>query len=200
VQFELVPDASVACYDNRQFLGRAVRYLVGSARPPVRQIVDIGSGLPTLGQVHSVAHLVARDTKAVYVDYDPEVLEYSRRLLADEPSIAAICRDLRQPEKIMNDTQLLSLIDLSQPVAILLVAISHVTADNATPDVTAEVKHLYEGATAPSAPRTLSEILSFFDGLEIVTPGLVNVSEWRNDFMPEQPGRTVFYAGVGRKR
>ena len=57
--------------DNRQFLGRAVRYLVGTARPPVRQIVDIGSGLPTLGQVHSVAHLGARDTRIVYVDYDP---------------------------------------------------------------------------------------------------------------------------------
>lgn len=226
---ELVPDASVACYDNRQFLGRAVRYLVGSARPPVRQLVDIGSGLPTLGQVHSVAHLVARDTKVAYVDYDPEVLEHSRRLLTNESAVVAICRDLRQPEEILTDTQLLSLIDFTQPVAILLVAIlhfitdderpyqvverlkqamapgsylviSHVTADNATPDVTAGVKHLYEGATAPSAPRTRSEILRFFDGLEIVTPGLVNVSEWRNDFMPEQPGRTIFYAGVGQKR
>lgn len=225
---ELVPDASVACYDNRQFLGRAVRYLVGSARPPVRQIVDIGSGLPTLGQVHSVAHLVARDTRVVYVDYDPEVLEESRRLLSDEPSVAAICRDLRQPGEILNDRQLLSLIDFSQPVAILLVAIlhfipdgerpheivqklkqamvpgsylaiSHVTADEATPDVAAGVGRLYEGVTAPSAPRSRSEILRFFDGMEMVTPGLVNVSEWRNDFMPEQPGRTIFYAGVAQK-
>lgn len=61
----------MACYDNRQFLGRAVRYLVGSAQPPVRQIIGIGSGLPTLGQVHSVAHLVARDARIIYVDYDP---------------------------------------------------------------------------------------------------------------------------------
>lgn len=225
---ELVPDASVACYDNRQFLGRAVRYLVGSARPPVRQIIDIGSGLPTLGQVHSVAHLVARDTRVVYVDYDSEVLEHSRRLLADEPHVATICKDLRQPDEILTDPQLLSLIDFTQPVAILLVAvlhfitdnerphqivellkkamapgsylaISHVTADNATPDVAAGVNRLYEGVTAPSAPRTRSEILRFFDGLELVPPGLVNVPEWRNDFMPEQPGRTVFYAGVGRK-
>ena len=89
----------MACYDNRQFLGRAVRYLVGTARPPVRQIVDIGSGLPTLGQVHSVAHLVARDTKVVYVDYDPEVLEQSRRLLTDEPALplsAGICASPRK--------------------------------------------------------------------------------------------------------
>lgn len=224
---ELVPDASVACYDNRQFLGRAVRYLVGTARPPVRQIVDIGSGLPTLGQVHSVAHLVVRDTRTVYVDYDPEVLEQSRRLLTNEPTVAAICRDLRQPEEILNDAQLLSLIDFSQPVAVLLIAIlhfipdsehphqivqtlkramapgsylavSHVTADNATPDVSAGVGRLYEGVTAPSAPRTHSEILRFFDGMEMVTPGLVNVSEWRNDFMPEKPGRTIFYAGVAQ--
>jgi len=119
---ELVPDASVACYDNRQFLGRAVRHLVGSACPPVRQIVDIGSGLPTLGQVHSVAHLVARDTRVVYVDYGPEVLEESRRLLAGEPAVGAICRDLRRPGEILNDPQLLSLIDFTQPVALLLVA------------------------------------------------------------------------------
>jgi hypothetical protein len=225
---ELVPDASVACYDNRQFLGRAVRYLVGGARPPIRQIVDIGSGLPTLGQVHSVAHLVARDTKVVYVDYDPEVLDQSRRLLTNERAVAVICRDLRQPEEILNDPQLLSLIDFTQPVAILLVAIlhfipdsehphqivyklkqamapgsyltiSHVTGDKAAPDMIAGVERLYEGATAPSAPRARSEILRFFDGLEMVTPGLVNVSEWRNDFMPEQPGRTIFYAGVGCK-
>jgi trans-aconitate methyltransferase len=225
---ELVPDASVACYGNRQFLGRAVRYLVGGTRPPVRQVVDIGSGLPTLGQVHSVARLVARDTRIVYVDYDPEVLDQSRCLLTHESAVAAICRDLRQPGEILNDPELLSLIDFTQPVAILLTAIlhfipdsehpyeivqrlkramapgsylavSHVTADNATPDVTAGVARLYEHATAPSAPRTRAQIMRFFDGLELVTPGLVNVSEWRNDFMPEQPGRTIFYAGVAKK-
>jgi len=65
--------------------------------------------------------------------------------------------------------------------------------------VTAGVGRLYEGVTAPSAPRARSEILRFFDGLEMVTPGLVNVSEWRNDFMPEKPGRTIFYAGMAKK-
>lgn len=225
---ELVPDASVTCYDNRQFLGRVVRYLLGGTRQQIRQIIDIGTGLPTLGQVHSVARLVAPDTRVVYVDYDPVVLEHSRRLLTNEPNVVAIERDLRQPEEILRESQLLSLIDFSAPVAILLVAIlhfisdderhyeiverlkeamapgsylviSHVTGDNVTADVTAKVQELYEGTTAPSTPRTRSQILRFFDGLELVPPGLVNVSEWRNDFMPEQPGRTIFYAGVGMK-
>jgi len=225
---ELVPDASVACYDNRQFLGRAVRYLVGGTRQQIRQIIDIGTGLPTLGQVHSVAHLIAPDTRVVYIDSDPEVIDQSHRLLASEPHVTAIGSDLRHPEGILTDPRLLSLIDFTQPIAILLVAIlhfitddehpheivtqlkqaiapgsylaiSHVTADDVTPDVTARVQELYESATAPSAPRTHSEILRFFDGLELVSPGLVNVSQWRNDFMPEHPGRTIFYAGVGHK-
>ena len=77
--------------------------------------------------------------------------------------------------------------------------LSHVTGDNLTSDITTSVGKLYEGTTAPGTTRTRSEILRFFDGLELVPPGLVNVSEWRNDFMPEQPGRTIFYAGVGLK-
>ena len=226
---EIVPDASVACYDNRQFFGRVVRYLVGGAQPGIRQIIDIGTGLPTLGQVHSVAHLIAPDTRVVYVDYDPVVLEHSRRLLANESSVVAIDRDLRRPEEIIRDPRVLSLIDFRQPVAILLIAvlhfikdseyphetverlkesmaqgsflaISHVTGDNVTLDTTAKVRKLYEGTTAPSTPRTRSDILRFFDGLKLVPPGLANVSEWRNEFMPERPGRTIFYAGVGLKQ
>jgi hypothetical protein len=225
---QIIPDASVACYDNRQFLGRVVRYLVGGTLSQIRQIIDIGTGLPTLGQVHSIAHLIAPDTRVVYVDYDPAVLEHSRRLLASEPTVIAIDRDLRQPEELLNDPRLLSVIDFTEPVAILLVAvlhfikdnerpyaiverlkesmapgsylvISHVSGDNLTPDITARVQELYEDTTAPSAPRTRSDILRFFDGLELVPPGLVNVSEWRNEFMPEQPDRTIFYAGVGLK-
>ena len=76
--------------------------------------------------------------------------------------------------------------------------ISHATGDNLTPEIVAGVGELYEGTTAPSDHPDASEILRFFDGLELVTPGLVNSSEWRNDFMPEQPGRTIFYAGIGR--
>lgn len=77
--------------------------------------------------------------------------------------------------------------------------LSHVTGDNLTSDIITSVGELYEGTTAPGTTRTRSEILRFFDGLELVPPGLVNVSEWRNDFMPEQPGRTIFYAGIGLK-
>lgn len=225
---KVVPDASVAAYDNRQFLGRVVRYLVGSTQSQIRQIIDIGTGLPTLGQVHSIAHLVARDTKVVYIDFDPEVVDFSRNLLANEPNVNAIERDLRRPDEILNDPELLSFIDFRKPVAILLVAVlhfirdsehpytivdtlkqsmapgsylvvSHVTGDNVTPDKVAKVQELYEGATAPSVPRKRSDILRFFDGLELVPPGLVNVSEWRNEFMPEHPGRTIFYAGAGLK-
>ena len=210
----VVPDAAVAAWDNREFLGRAVQFLTTEAG--IRQFIDIGTGLPTRGNVHTVAQQAVSDFRVVYVDYDPVVLDHARSLLAGHPNIIAIDGDLREPECILTDTSLRALIDFDKPVAILLVAIlhfitdeeapfvavdrlkeamvpgsymviSHVTGDGIPVEAAARANELYKNTTAPGTTRTRSEILRFFDGLELIEPGLVNVASWRSQWMPVQP-------------
>jgi S-adenosyl methyltransferase len=223
----LVPDALTACYNNRQFLKRVVRFLAGEAG--IRQFIDIGPGLPTRGSVHEVAQDIRADARILYVDYDPVVVSHARALLAHDPTAVAINRDLREPGQILTHPALHALMDSSEPVAVLLVAVlhflrdddkpyevveeikaavpagsylvvSHVTADDIAADVAQDVNELYERTTAPGAARTRSEIARFFEGLEMVEPGLVNVSEWRSEVKLPGSERIIFYAGAARKR
>jgi hypothetical protein len=223
----LIPDALRAAHHNRRFLQRAVRFLTAEAG--VRQFIDIGTGLPTQGNVHEVAQGIKPDARILYVDYDPVVISHAQALLVKNPLVVAINRDLRDPGQIIAHPALQALIDLNKPVAILLVAVlhfirdvdepheivqelkaampsgsylvvSHVTADEIPEQVTAKVRELYNRTTAPATPRTREEIERFFDGMEIITPGLTDVSVWRAESMPlGEPSRTLFYSGVGRK-
>jgi hypothetical protein len=227
----LVPDALAACHGNRRFLQRAVRFLADEAS--IRQFIDIGTGLPTQGNVHEVAQSCVPDAPVLYVDYDPVVVSHAQALLADNRTVVAINRDLRWPDQIIAHPALQALIDLDQPVAILLVAIlhfiaddddphgivdklkaamppgsylvlSHVTADDVPAEVTREVRKLYDRTTSPATPRTRADIGRFFDGLEIIPPGLTDVSAWRG---LSEAGRelrsdsrpALFFGGVGRK-
>jgi hypothetical protein len=195
----------------------------------VRQFIDIGTSLPTQGNVHEVAQGIKPDARILYVDYDPVVISHAQALLVKNPLVVAINRDLRDPGQIIAHPALQALIDLNKPVAILLVAVlhfirdvdepheivqelkaampsgsylvvSHVTADEIPEQVTAKVRELYNRTTAPATPRTREEIERFFDGMEIITPGLTDVSVWRAESMPlGEPSRTLFYSGVGRK-
>lgn len=222
----VIPDAAVAAWDNREFLGRAVRFLASEAG--IRQFIDIGTGLPTRGNVHSVAQQCAPAARVVYVDYDPEVITHARAILSGRENVTAIEGDLRSPENILRNPELRALINLDEPVAILLVAVlhfirndenphrlvsqlraamvtgsylvmSHVTSDHVTQDASFQAQSLYDRATAPAVPRTRAELTPFFDDLEIIPPGLVNVAAWRAEWMATEPGRTLFYAGVGHK-
>ncbi len=227
----LVPGALAACHGNRRFLQRAVRFLADEAG--IRQFIDIGAGLPTQGNVHEVAQSAVPDARVLYVDYDPVVVSHAQALLADNRTVVAINRDLREPDQIIAHPALQALIDLDRPVAVLLVAIlhfvaddddphgivgrlkaampsgsylvlSHVTADDVPAEVTREVRKLYDRTTSPATPRTRVDIARFFDGLEIVPPGLTDVSAWRG---LSEAGRellsdsrpTLFFGGVGRK-
>lgn len=227
----LLPDALKACHNNRRFLQRAVRFLADEAG--VRQFIDIGTGLPTQGNVHEVAQSFAPDARVLYVDYDPVVVSHAQALLATNPTVVAINRDLRQPDQIIAHPALQALIDLNKPVAILLVAVlhfitddedpygivnelkaampsgsylvlSHITADDISPWVSNEVQQIYDRATAPATPRPRAGIERFFDGMEIIAPGLTDVGAWR-DLKPvgregrSESGRTLFFGGVGRK-
>ncbi|HEY6313255.1 MAG TPA: SAM-dependent methyltransferase [Streptosporangiaceae bacterium] len=223
----LIPDALRACHNNRQFLQRTVRFLTTDAS--VSQFIDIGTGLPTRGNVHEVAQSIKPDARVLYVDYDPVVISHAQALLAKTPLVVAINRDLREPRQIITHPALQALIDLDKPFAILLIAVlhfipdeddphgivdelkaampsgsylvvSHVTADEIPAQVTTKVRELYDRTTAPATPRTRSDIERFFDGMEIIAPGLTDVTAWRTAInLPTEANRTLFYGGIGRK-
>ncbi|WP_327580908.1 SAM-dependent methyltransferase [Nonomuraea sp. NBC_00507] len=128
---KVAPDAPEAARANREFLRRTVRYLAGEAG--IRQFLDIGSGLPTQGNVHEIAQSVAPGTRVVYVDHDPIVLVYGQALLAADATTTVIEADAREPEKILGDPQARALIDFSRPVGLLLFGLLHHLSDDEDP-------------------------------------------------------------------
>jgi S-adenosyl methyltransferase len=128
---QILPDVATAARANRHFLERVVGYLAGQAG--IRQIIDLGSGLPAQDNVHQVAQRIAPDTRVVYVDNDPVVVRHGQALLATNHNVAAIESDLRTPRDIMTHPDLLKLIDLSVPVAVLMLASLHFVTDAENP-------------------------------------------------------------------
>ncbi|RAY12613.1 SAM-dependent methyltransferase [Actinomadura craniellae] len=211
----VAPETPRLAWENRAFLGRAVRYLVGAG---IRQFIDVGSGLPTRENVHETAQRAAPDARVAYVDRDPVVLIHSRALLATDAQTAVVEADMRRPDDILDDPELRRLIDLDRPVAVLFVAalhcltdddkpagvvarfqermapgshlvISHITAqeDAETAQRGAEV-YRRVGATTQMTLRDRAQLMNLFDGFELVEPGLVPLPDWR----PETPfGATV---------
>jgi hypothetical protein len=224
---ELLPDAAKAARENRYFLERVVRYLVGQAG--IRQIIDIGAGLPTRDNVHEVAQRIAPETRVVYVDNDRVVVRHGMALLATNANVAMVEADLRAPREIMTDPDTRRLIDFDGPVAVLMLAslhfvtdadnpraivrlwhqtmrsgsylaISHITADEVEPGSAKAAQEVYAGASAPAVPRTLAEVESFFEGFGLVPPGVVNITSWPVP-LPAYAAedRTLLYGGVGRR-
>jgi hypothetical protein len=222
---EAVPDARRAARDNRAFLGRAVRFLAAEAG--IAQFLDIGTGLPTQGNVHEVARLTNPSARVIYCDYDPIVVAHARALLADTPDVQAVEADVRYPRHLLTLPAVRDLIDFDQPVAVLLVAVlhflpdsdrpwsavkcivdhlapgsylvvSHVTGDEIPDNAVSRAQEIYAGALVHGAARSRAEIARFFDGVSLIEPGLTDAAAWRSG--RSQPGRPVlFYAGVGRK-
>ena len=220
------PDIVRSARGNRAFLGRAVRYLVRDAG--VRQFLDIGTGLPAANNTHEVAQSVVPQCRVVYVDNDPVVLSHAKALLASRPegATAYVDSDLRDPEAILAAAA--EILDFSRPVAIMLVAILQHISDQDDPyGIVAKLmtkmpsgsylalshpaRDIQAAAMAEIADRmnelvaekvtfrTQAEVLRFFDGLELVEPGLVPVPQWRpaSDLQAASP--TVMWGGVGRK-
>ncbi|TDD96476.1 hypothetical protein E1298_03185 [Actinomadura rubrisoli] len=214
------------CLANRGFLGRAVRL---AAERGLRQFLDLGTGLPTQENVHEVAQRVRPDAHVVYVDYDPVVLAHARALRAIDDTTAVVQEDIRRPGEVLDHAEVRRLIDFSEPVAVLFVAIlhcltdeedpwdvvrryterlvpgsllivSHLT-DDAHPEEGAAAREVYEDANAPLVHRSHAAITRFFDGFEVLDPGVTQVNEWRPDNEDERgrPGGEWFYVGVGHK-
>lgn len=222
---EAAPEAPLLAIENRKFLRRTVRYLASEAG--ITQFLDIGTGLPTQGNVHQVAQQVNPDSRVVYVDNDPMVLAHSRALKTGGNTVV-IDADLRQPQGILDHPGMRTLIDFTSPLAVLLVAVLHFISDGDRPHgIVATIRELlppgsflvlshvtgdirretaaraeteYKKVTPGATLRTREDILRFFTGLDVLDPGLVQVPRWRPD-EPEPPGAGEVWVlgGVGRK-
>jgi hypothetical protein len=212
---------------SRAFLTRAVRYLAGEAG--IRQFLDVGTGLPTADNTHEVAQRVAPESRIVYVDNDPVVLVHARALLTSTPQGVTqyVDADLHEPDRILEAAS--KTIDFTEPVALMLLGIlGHVTDDDearsivkrllgALPSgsylavydgtdtnpagVEAQERYNRSGAV-PYRLRSPEQVTGFFDGLELVEPGVVSVSRWRPDPADAAggpPAAVDAFGGVGRK-
>jgi SAM-dependent methyltransferase len=212
---------------NREFLGRAVRFVASQG---VSQFLDVGAGLPTQQSVHEVARAINPDSRIVYVDNDPVVLAHSRALLGEVPNVAFVQGDIREPAGILGSSEIRNMLDFGRPICVLFLAIlhfvrdaedpagvvatfldalapgsylimSHGTAHGAQPDIVAasrDARRVYDNATAQIAFREPAEVARFLDGFSLVEPGLVHISQWR----PPEPLAYEFdgfLAAVGRK-
>ncbi|WP_433279377.1 SAM-dependent methyltransferase [Pseudonocardia xinjiangensis] len=221
----VIPEAGQLAKDNRHFVRRGVRFLVGEAG--IKQIIDVGSGLPTAGNVHEIAHAIDPTVRVVYVDNDPMVLTHARAMLDENQTSAVITADLRAPETIFDDPETRKLVDMEQPFAVLISAILHHLSDEEDPfGAVAEVRarlspgsHLLVSHFLDEDPRcrdlergfmdglgsgrfrTWDENRSFFEGLEMVEPGLVYLNTWRpdEDTPRDHPVEKLFVGGIGRK-
>jgi S-adenosyl methyltransferase len=213
---------------NRAFLGRAVRFL-GEAG--IRQFLDIGSGIPTQGNVHEVAQQASPDARVVYADVDPVAIAHSKAILAEAKNTAIIDADLREPEKILARDAVRRLIDFGQPAGLLLVAVLQFIADaddpwrivatlrdalapgsylvlchatdESKPAVAQAAEKVYNSSVATQIHmRSRADILRFFDGFDLVDPGLVYIPQWRPGSpadVPGDPSKFWGLVGVARK-
>src|ERR1700743_1924577 len=224
---QALPNVRTSFRWNRAFLGRAVRYLV--AEQGIRQFIDVGTGLPTVGHVHELAQAAAPGARVVYVDNDPVVLDHGRHLLHGVGGTTILEHDLRRPEDILADPDLRALIDFEEPVAVLLVAILHFIADAddpagvigklmepfpsgshlvishgtaaPTPGLT-DAAAVSRQSTSSAHVRTREHIERLTGGLDPVEPGIVWLAEGRpgpGSGMPPNPSEAYFYALVARK-
>jgi S-adenosyl methyltransferase len=222
-----LPNVRQAVKWNRAFLRRVVRHLVGAAG--IRQIVDIGAGLPSVGNTHEIALDASPEAKVVYVDHDPVVLAHARNMLHGVPNTAIIEQDLLKPDEILADPALRNLIDFSQPAAFLFLSIlhfvpdeadpagiiagllepfpagSHVAISHATPDTVPavnDVERVFDEATEQAHVRSRAAIGGLVAGMEILQPGLVWPPEWRpdpGDEVPANAAESYYCVVVARK-
>jgi hypothetical protein len=223
---EILPEARDYALFNRAFLRRAVRYCASRG---IRQFLDIGAGIPTVGHTHEVAQQIDPECRVVYVDNEALAVAHSELLLADNPNATAVHADLRQPHAVLDARETRRLLDFDAPIAVLMVALLHFIPDADDPKsllkryqeallpgsylvmshATDEGLNVQVGAAAelyrvtdrPACVRDRAQITELFDGFELVEPGVVYTPQWRPDAPDEvaEPGRSAALGGVGKK-
>ncbi|MCI2424206.1 SAM-dependent methyltransferase [Saccharopolyspora sp. K220] len=208
-QLEFSPFVRSVVWSNRAFLRRAVSYLIDQG---IDQFLDLGSGVPTVGNVHEVAHELNPEARVAYVDVEPVAVAHARRLLGDDPRVTITQADLRHPQDVLSAPGVAGLLDFARPVAVLAVSVLHFVPDDDDPvgimasyrdscvrgsalavshisqvtvtneQVEAGVR-LYQQTSTPVTLRTSDGITALLDGYRLVEPGLVLLDQWR----PESP-------------
>lgn len=221
----ILPEGRAMALANRAFLGRAVRFLASQG---INQFLDVGTGIPSPGNTREVVREINPQARVVYVDNDPIVIAHARALLTDGGPVSVVPGDLRDPEALLASPDIRDVLDFSRPMAILLVAVLHFIRDHEEPErivqklkdsmpsgsylaishgtqdfnperASAAVRG-YDEATAPFVLRSKEQVEGFFDGLEMMEPGLVQLPYWRPDgIVAADPEKIWLYAGVGRK-
>ncbi|MEU4161527.1 SAM-dependent methyltransferase [Actinoplanes sp. NPDC026670] len=220
---EILPEIPLIARANRDFLHRAVRYALACG---IRQFLDLGSGIPTERNVHEAAREEAPDARVVYVDTDPTAVLYARHLLDDDGQTAIVHGDLLEPAAILATPEVRGLLDLSRPVGILMIAVLHFVPDGpeldaalrayretavpgsllavshattaSEPGLTQRITELFGRTGTPLVPRGPGRVTEFFEGWDLVEPGLVPGSQWRPDGGPVS-AEEGFLAGVGER-
>ncbi|WP_026249047.1 SAM-dependent methyltransferase [Streptomyces sp. LaPpAH-108] len=226
---EFIPGLPKIMQANRAFLRRAVRFATDQG---LTQFLDIGSGIPTYGNVHEIAQSAVPGARVVYVDHDPVAVAHSEAVLAGNPDAEVVAADLRKPQEILASSPVRRMLDLERPVALLLVAVLHFVEDTddphtalaelraalapgsllilthaayegipVTPERAEGAVDVYKDIRSPLIMRSRDEIARFFEGYDMVEPGLVPMPEWRPESAPEDEDAYAFsgFAGVGRK-
>ncbi|OXM60949.1 SAM-dependent methyltransferase [Amycolatopsis vastitatis] len=220
----VLPSGRQVAASNRAFLRRAVRYMITQG---ITQFLDLGSGIPTVGNVHEVAQNADPGCRVVYVDYDEVAVAHSRLILEGNPNATVVAADLCRPRAVLTSPDVQTMLDFSRPIGLLmvavfhfvpddlrpreivadyraalppgsLVALSHLTADHA-PRAMAAVTEAMKNSRDPMYFRPYAEVVALFDGLQLVGPGVVSAPLWH----PEPGIRDIepddVYAGVARK-
>ncbi|MHA6800546.1 SAM-dependent methyltransferase [Bounagaea algeriensis] len=206
---EVVPNIREIAQNNRAFMRRAVRYCLDRG---VRQFLDLGSGIPTAGNVHEIVHAVDPEARVVYVDNEPVAVAHSETMLAEEPNATVIQADMLDADKVVGAPETQRLLDFSRPVAVMMIAVvhfvdedaqpgeiirryhervapgsylgfSHVTGDD-YPEGTRGLVELYENSSNPGTLRSRSRVEQLLSDFSLVDPGVVYAPEWR----PDAPG------------
>ncbi|MFC0434299.1 SAM-dependent methyltransferase [Kutzneria buriramensis] len=220
----VLPDGRQVAISNRSFLRRAVRYLLEQG---ITQFLDLGSGIPTSGNVHEIAQQADPTAKVLYVDYDEVAVAHSELILAGNTNATVLASDLTRPDAVLDAPITRDFLDFSRPIGLLLVAVfhfvpdeqspaeivatyrdalpagsyialSHLTADH-QPEAMAGVVEAMRHSRDPMFFRPYEEVAPMFAGLDLVEPGLVSAPHWRPDAGARPLGPEGVYAGVGRK-
>ena len=221
-----LPDMVASVRNTRAFLGRTVRFL--AQEQGIRQFLDVGTGIPTASNTHEVAQRAAPASRIVYVDNDPMVLAHARALLTSsaEGRCAYIDADIRDPENILDTAA--EVIDFTEPVGVVLMAvlqfvpdddnpyelvrrlmaavpagsylvISHPAADLQAAAMAGMATRLNQLMAQRVKPRTKAEVTAFFDGLDLVQPGVIRCPEWRPERPEDAAGKSTMWGGVAEK-
>jgi hypothetical protein len=203
--FSIYPDLPLVAQVNRAMLRRAVHFLVGEG---ITQFLDVGSGIPTAGNVHEVAQRINPQARVAYVDVEPVAVAHSRAILRDVPNTVAVQGDARAPQDVLGHPDVRRLLDFDQPMAVLLLAllhfvpdedearhivrsfrdalpsgsyvvITHATTERIEASGRERVEELYRNASSPFHFRTRDQIEGLFEGLQMIEPGLVYIPLWR---------------------